>query len=258
MGASEEKISSIDRALDILILLHTEDRELGVTEIGLALGLYKSTVYRTLATLEKRGFVQQNTENGKYWLGIKLYALGMSVGEKMHLRHVIQPYAKRLSEKFNEVVNVSVLDITSDKCPRSVLILKEEVASQVLKMTPGIGSSNKCYNSATGKVLLTFSPKEVLDRCKEEEILPYTEKTVKNWDQLFMEMRDIKIKGYAIDNEEQEFGLTCVAAPILDRNKKVVAAISLSGPTSRINSRDFEEIVSEVVKTAAEVSDLLR
>ena len=258
MSVSEEKISSIDRALDILILFHTEGKELGVTEIGSALGLYKSTVYRTLATLEKRGFVQQNTENGKYWLGIKIYALGMAVGEKMHLKRIIQPYAKRLSEKFNEVVNVSVLDTTSEKFPRSVLILKEEIPSQVLKMTPGIGSSNICYNSATGKVLLAFSPKETSERCKEEEIIQSTEKTIKSWDKLFNEIECIRAKGYAIDNEEQEIGLTCIAAPILDRNKMIVAAISLSGPTSRVNSRDFEEIVNEVKKVAAEVSELLK
>ncbi len=256
--AAEEKISSIDRALDILFLLHSEGNEMGVTEIASALGLYKSTVYRTLATLEKRGCVQQNSENGKYWLGIKLYALGMAAGEKMNLKRIIQPYAKKLSEKFNEVVNVSVLDTASDKYPRSVLILKEEIPTQVLKMTPGIGTSNKCYNSATGKVLLAFSGEETLQRCKGEKIIPFTEKTIKSWDQLFGELKEIREKGYSIDDEEQEIGLTCVAAPILDRNKNVVAAISLSGPTSRVNSRDFEEIVSQVKKTAAEVSELLK
>lgn len=254
----EEKISSIDRALDILILLHSEGRELGVTEISSALGMPKSTVHRTLSTLEKRGFLQQNSENGKYWLGIKLYALGMTAGEKMSLRRIIQPYAKRLSEKFNEVVNVSVLDTTSHKYPRSVLILKEEIPSQVLKMTPGIGSSNKCYNSATGKVLLAYAPKEVADSCKGEKLIPFTDKTIKSWEQLFTELEEIKKNGFAIDNEEQEIGLTCVAAPVLDKNNKIVAAISLSGPSSRVNSRDFEEIVLEVRKAAKEVSELLK
>lgn len=258
MEAGSEKIGSIDRALDILILLYDEQRELGVTEIGSALGLYKSTVYRTLATLEKRGFVQQNPENGKYWLGIKLYSIGMAVGEKMPLKQLVQPFAKKLSQKFNEVVNVSVLDTTSGKFPRSVLIHKEESTNQVLRINPGVGSTSDCYCSAVGKSLLAFSPKEVLDTAKEEKFSSYTANTLRNWEELMRELEDIREKGYAIDNEEQEIGLTCVAAPILDRNNRAVAAISLSGPTVRMKSMNSEEIISEVKRTAVEISALLK
>lgn len=70
--SSGEVINSVDRALDILLLLQQEGREMGVTQISSALGIYKSTVHRTLATLEKRGFVEQNADNGKYWLGMRL------------------------------------------------------------------------------------------------------------------------------------------------------------------------------------------
>jgi DNA-binding IclR family transcriptional regulator len=258
MEAGSEKISSIDRALDILILLYDEQRELGVTEIGSALGLYKSTVYRTLATLEKRGFIQQNPENGKYWLGIKLYSIGMAVGEKMPLKQLVQPFARKLSQKFNEVVNVSVLDTTSGKIPRSVLIHKEESTNQVLRINPGVGSTSDCYCSAVGKSLLAFSPKEVLDLAKEEKLSSYTDNTVKNWEQLMRELEEIRVKGYAIDNEEQEIGLTCVAAPILDRNNRAVAAISLSGPTVRMKSMDSEDMINEVKRTAGEISLLLK
>lgn len=258
MDAGSEKISSIDRALDILILLYEEQRELGVTEIGTALGLYKSTVHRTLATLEKRGFVQQNPENGKYWLGMKIYAIGMAVGEKMPLKQLVQPFARKLSQKFNEVVNVSVLDTTSGRFPRSVLIHKEDSANQVLRINPGIGSSSNCYCSAVGKSLLAFSTDEVLDKAKEEDFSSYTSNTIRNWEQLMNELQDIRTNGYAIDNEEQEIGLTCVAAPILDRKNTAIAAISLSGPTVRIKSGSFQEIVAEVKKTAAEISLLLK
>ncbi|MHC1719133.1 MAG: IclR family transcriptional regulator [Clostridiaceae bacterium] len=258
MEAGSEKIGSIDRALDILILLYDEQRELGVTEIGASLGLYKSTVYRTLATLEKRGFVHQNPENGKYWLGMKLYSIGMAVGEKMPLKQLVQPFAKKLSQKFNEVVNVSVLDTTSGKYPRSVLIHKEESTNQVLKINPGVGSTSACYCSAVGKSLLAFSPKEVLDKAKEEEFSLYTSNTIKNWQELLYELEDIRIKGYAIDNEEQEIGLTCIAAPILNRKNMAVAAISLSGPTVRMKSLDSEEIIREVKRTVHEISLLLK
>jgi len=253
METGSEKIGSIDRALDILILLYNENRELGVTEIGSSLGLYKSTVYRTLATLEKRGFVHQNPENGKYWLGMKIYSIGMAVGEKMPLKQLVQPFAKRLSQKFNEVVNVSVLDTTSGKYPRSVLIHKEESTNQVLRINPGVGSTSACYCSAVGKSLLAYSSKEVLDKAKEEEFSVYTPNTVKNWEELMRELEDIRTKGYSID-----IGLTCIAAPILDRNNKAVAALSVSGPTVRMKSLDSEEIIREVKKTVQEISSLLK
>jgi DNA-binding IclR family transcriptional regulator len=258
MDAGSEKIGSIDRALDIILLLYEEKRELGVTEIGTALGLYKSTVYRTLATLEKKGFVQQNPENGKYWLGIKLYSIGMAVGDKIPLKQLVQPFAKKLSQKFNEVVNVSVLDTASGKYPKSVLIHKEESTNQVLVINPGVGSTSDCYCSAVGKCLLAFSTQEVLDMAKKEEFAEYTPNTLKNWEELMRELEDIRAKGYAIDNEEQEIGLTCIAAPILDRNRRAVAAISLSGPTVRMKSMNSEDMVNEVKRTAAEISSLLK
>ncbi len=258
MQGNTEIINSIDRALDILILLYNEQRELGVTEIGSSLGLYKSTVYRTLATLENKGFVQQNSDNGKYWLGVKLYALGMVVGENMPLKHIIQPYAKSISEKFNEVVNVSMLDINCEKYPRSILILKEESQSQVLKVNPAVGSSSECYCSAVGKCLLAFSSKEIIERYKEAEFSLYTKNTIQSFEQLLVELDDIRIKGYAMDSEEQEIGLTCVASPILDKNGKAIAAISISGPTARIKSRDIEVIIKELKTTSDKISILLK
>ncbi|WP_432402942.1 IclR family transcriptional regulator [Wukongibacter sp. M2B1] len=258
MNKNGEIINSIDRALDILMLLYYEQKELGVTEIAKSLGLHKSTVHRTLSTLENKGFVQQNLENGKYWLGMKIYALGMLVGEKMPLKHIIRPYAKELFERFHEVVNVSVLDKTSQNYPRTILILKEESPDQILRVNPIVGSSSGSHYSAVGKCLLAFSPEKVLDKFKTKELPIYTKNTISNWDDLLKELEDVRIKGYAIDNEELEIGLTCVAAPILDKENNVIAAISISGPTSRIRSDKFEAIVSEVKTIAWKISNLLK
>lgn len=258
MNKNGEIINSIGRALDILMLLYYEQKELGVTEIAKSLGLHKSTVHRTLSTLENKGFVQQNLENGKYWLGMKIYALGMLVGEKMPLKHIIRPYAKELFERFHEVVNVSVLDKTSQNYPRTILILKEESPDQILRVNPIVGSSSGSHYSAVGKCLLAFSPEKVLDKFKTKELPIYTKNTISNWDDLLKELEDVRIKGYAIDNEELEIGLTCVAAPILDKENNVIAAISISGPTSRIRSDKFEAIVSEVKTIAWKISNLLK
>ena len=124
LAGDNELINSIDRALDILLLLQQEEREMGVTQISAALGIYKSTVHRTLATLEGKGFVQQNPDNGKYWLGIRLYSLGMLIRERLPLKNIAYPYAKELSEKFDEVVHLSILDKSALTYPKHILIGK--------------------------------------------------------------------------------------------------------------------------------------
>lgn len=256
---NSDVINSVDRALDILILLYREHREMGVTEIAKELGIYKSTIYRTLYTLENKGFIQQNSVTGKYWLGIKLYAIGMSVGEEMPIKQIIQPYAKELSEEFGEVVNVSILDTTTYKYPKTILIIKEEKQGQMLTVNPKLGSINESYSAAVGKCLLAFSEDDVIEKMKDVEFSFNTKNAIRNWDQLCEELERVRRDGYALDNEEAEIGLTCVAAPILDKNNKAVAAISLSGPTSRINAPGkFEEILEAVKKTAKEISFKLK
>lgn len=252
-------INSVDRALDILLILYREQKEMGVTEIANGLGVYKSTVYRTLATLENKGFVQQNPENGKYWLGIKLYAIGMLVGEKMPLKEIIQPYAKELSERFGEVVNVSILDTTTYEYPKTILIIKEEKQGQMLTVRPSLGSISDPHTAAVGKCLLAYSDDETVGKMKCADFNGTTDTSIKNWEQLCGELEKVKEKGYALDNEEAEAGLTCVAAPILGKNNEAIAAISVSGPTSRINAPGmFDKILDGVKETAAKISKKLK
>lgn len=253
-------INSIDRALDILMLLYYEQNELGVTEISKMLDISKSTVHRTLATLENKGFVQQNPSNGKYWLGIKLYALGTLAGEKMFFKNSIKPYIKELSKKFNEVVNVSILDESKDGLPKTILILREEPKNKRFKINPPIGSSSVVYNSAVGKCLLAFSPntKELLEQYRGSKLNMYTKNTIRTVDELLEHLKDVKEKGYSIDDEEAEIGLTCIAAPIMDtRNKDAIAAISLSGLTSKMNDIGLQKIIEEVKETADRISNRL-
>lgn len=250
--SSGEVINSVDRALDILLLLQQEGREMGVTQISSALGIYKSTVHRTLATLEKRGFVEQNADNGKYWLGMRLYSMGMLLRERLPLRKLAFPYARALAEKFNEVVHISVSDGNAMLYPRHIIVEKIQ-GQQVLSLTPPIGSSAPSHCSAVGKCLLAFSPEDYIAKYVGNPLPVFTEKTIGNWDRLVAELKQIRRQGYAVDDEELELGLTCIAGPILDRGGAIVAALSLSGPTSRVRAR-FDDIVEELIKTVNLIS----
>lgn len=255
-SAGDNNINAIERALDILMLLQQEGREMGVTQISAALGVYKSTVHRTLTTLEARGFVQQNPDSGRYWLGIRLYSLGMLIRERLPLRNIAYPHAKALSERFDEVVHISILDKNAAAYPRHIIIDKIQGRQQALSYTPPVGSIAPCHSAAVGKCLLAFSPRSFLERFADSPLPVFTEKTIGDWEELRRELDNIKRRGYAVDDEELELGLTCVAGPILDRHAGIVAALSLSGPTSRMEAR-FAEIVDEVRRTAAVISDSL-
>lgn len=256
MTNNKEIINSVDRALDILLLLQHEGKEMGITQISNCLGVYKSTVYRTLTTLENKGFVQQNPENGKYWLGIRLYSLGMLIKDKLTLKKLVHPYGKALSEKFKEVVHISVLDKNSKNYPKHIIIDKFHT-QQVLSLTPPIGSSACCHSSAVGKALLAFTDKSYLDRYIGNQLPRFTAKTITDWASLLAELEKIKSQGFAIDDEELELGLSCVAAPILNKKGEAIAALSVSGPKARIKSEKFAEIVQEVRDTTLQISALM-
>lgn len=247
-----EKIVSVDRALDILLILYNNEKEMGVSEIGRELDLHKSTVHRTLATLENKGFIYQNEENGKYWLGMKIYAMGLLVGEKLSLVDLFKPYAKKLFDEFHEVINISILDKDLAEGYKSIIILKEVDTRKALSVNPNVGSSSDVHTSSVGKCLLAFS--QDIDYSRLKNFKQYTENTLTSKEDFLEELKKVREHGYAIDNEEQEIGLTCIGAPILDKNGSAIAAISMSGPSARMKEGDLQHKISRLVKTAQEIN----
>lgn len=247
-------IQSVDRALEIMIYLYHAGGEASVTKIAADLGAYKSTVYRTLVTLENRGFVQKNPETERYSLGSRLFVLGKGVENRMGLLEIVRPYARKLHDAYGETVNVAILERNPGEAYRYVVIMKEEGDRQVLTAKPHVGSSNECHCSAVGKCLLAFSPDIELGIYETRPLTSYTEHTITSTSVLRSELSKIRERGYAMDHEESEYGLTCIGAPILDQRGEAVAAISLSGPTSRMLSGDIEERVEAVKRIAREIS----
>lgn len=252
------KINSIDRALDILTLIYDKNKELGISEIARELDLYKSTVHRTLETLESRGFVSKNDQN-KYWLGVKLYALGAVAGNTIPFKNLVQPYAKTLSEKFHEVVNVSILDETVKELPKTILIHKElPSGNSLITVNPPLGASSEAHYSAVGKCLLAYTSEEMLNSYQCTELPVYTKNTISTWDGLMNELEVVREQGYAIDNEDYEIGLTCIAAPIIDASGHAIAAMSLSGPSERMRKHDYRILIEELKTITLKISQMIR
>lgn len=247
-------IESIDRALAVLQLFLKEERPLSVTRISKVMELHKSTVSRTLETLEHRGFIQKDEETGKYWLGLQAYALGMLFREKNKFHKVAYPYAKALSLQCNEGVHITTFAHNGAAYPQHI-ILEKIKSPRTIDTAPPIGAVRPAYCSASGKCLLAFSEdyRKAYTGCTLKK---FTEYTVTDWKELLPALDEIRNRGYAIEREEVELGMACVAAPIF-RSGRIIAAISVSGPAERVADANRETTIQAVVKTAGDISQAL-
>lgn len=247
-------IESIDRALAILQLFLQEEAPLSLTQISKKMGLHKSTVSRTLDTLEGRDFVRRDKETGQYWLGLQVYSLGMLFREKESFQKIAYPYAKALALQCKESVHMTTFVRSDAPYPQHV-ILEKIKSPQTVDMAPPIGSIRPSYCAASGKCLLAFSD-AYCRRYAGCNLKKFTEYTITDWDELLKELEDIRRNGYAVEREEVELGMTCIAAPIFS-NQKIIAAISVSGPVSRVTGELQEQIIQAVKKTAADITQAL-
>lgn len=253
----KDKKGSLEKAMQIMRLLHHEDKFMGISEISRKLTISKGSVHRLLTTLESQGFIQQNKETKKYWLGIELYVMGTMVGNKMQLKDIIAPFAKELNEKFGEIINISVPEKSVGNSPRSLLIHKEVNKHQSLAVYPLVGESSECYCSAVGKCLMAFNNQINFDNYNDSDITPYTEHTMTRWIDVKKDCEGVIKKGYAIENEEKEYGLICIGVPIFNKEQELIAAISISGSISRITLNNIDGYVLGLKEAAQRISRLI-
>ncbi|MCH4166474.1 MAG: IclR family transcriptional regulator [Megasphaera sp.] len=248
-------IESIDRALAILQLFLKQEKPLSVTWISKTMGIQKSTVSRTLDTLEGRGFVRKDKETGKFWLGLQIYALGMLFREKEPLQKAAYPYAKALSMQCQAGVHITTFATIDSPYPQHV-ILEKITSPQNIDAAPPVGAVRPSYCAASGKCLLAFSASyyATYRGCPLKKL---TEYTVTDWDELDTEFAAIRRQGYAVEREEAELGMTCIAAPIFGVDGAICAAISVSGAVARITEDRVPEIIEAIKKTASEISQTI-
>ena len=238
-------INSVDRTIDIIEYLYLQDKGVSISQISKDLGLYKSTVYRTLATLQNRGYIEQNVSNEMYSLGPKIYALKGSEAPEQKLVEIILPYLKRLNDKYCDSVNLGVLDVDGEGT------IDPNIANLCVKVD--IESMSECYCASLGKCLLAFSDNVDLSVYEPSPMTKFTDSTITTVKELEKELEKIKKCGYACDDEEREVGLFCVGVPIF-KNGKVVAAMSLAGPKFRIMDGEFQEKINFMKDLSAEIT----
>ncbi|HVC48039.1 MAG TPA: IclR family transcriptional regulator [Terracidiphilus sp.] len=245
------QLHSLDRAVSVLEALSESDEPLSLAEICQRMNLHKSTAHRSLMVLERSALIERTHEN-RFRLGLKLYELGNRAVEQIDLRSRVQPFFRRLSIQVGETVHLSVLHKTS------VVYLDKVEPNRRVCMTSKIGTSNPVYCTSMGKAMLAFQPEDTIDQIIAKiRFVRFTRKTICTREALLKALERVRRRGYAIDDEEIELGVRCIGAPIFDGNRRAIAAVSVSGPSSRITAQSVPAIAEHVLRCARDISGSL-
>ncbi len=249
--ATTKMIQSVERAFSILELFQAKTEELSLKEIAQALELNKSTAFGLVNTLSALGYLQQNEENQKYTLGLRVLSLVNAMKFNNILIRASRPYLEALSQKYHETVHSAV------ESAGSVVYLDKVEADSSIYINTQMGTKNYMHCTGVGKCLLAFKPEGELDEFLKRPLKALTFNTITDPDAFRAEMALSRARGYAMDNEEIEIGLTCVAVPVFSAPGTATFAISLSGPTARMPGRIAAGLIPDMKETAAELSRVL-
>lgn len=249
---TERLIQSIERAADILELFLFSDSELSVKEISEKLVLSKSTIHGLLKTLEYRGYLQQNPENQKYRLGLKLFELGHHMSKQLDIAKIAHPIIKKLVEQLKETVHLVV------RQQDELIYVEKEDGPHSLRIYSHVGKKAPIHCTGAGKAVLAYQDEEEIDRILLNVPLEsFTPHTITDRDEIKNQLINVRKKGYSIDDEEIELGLKCVAAPIFDYRGNAIASISCASPKIRLDDERLPKVIERVKGAALEISQKL-
>jgi IclR family KDG regulon transcriptional repressor len=245
-------VQSVDRALHLLDLLKEHADGLGITELANRMDLAKSTVHRLLTSLKKHGYVRQDPDTEHYLLGLKLIEMGSVVTQSLEIRKIANPVMNSLVQETGETSHLVVLE------DGEVVYIEKIESPYTIRMYSLIGKRAPVHCTGVGKAIIAHLPEERVRRIAEQRGLPkFTEHTITNWEDLLVHLREIREKGYALDREEHETGICCVAAPVFNHQGEPVAGLSVSGPIMRMDEEKVRFCIDRVVHYAKEISQNL-
>ncbi|WP_456279227.1 IclR family transcriptional regulator [Bacillus sp. AK128] len=248
----DNMVKSVSRALDIFHLVSLKKGGLGVTEIANQMDINKSSVYRILSTLVQYGYVEQDEETGRYKLGYKFLEISTKLLESIDLRTEARPFLQELERETNEVIHLVVYD------QGEVVYIEKLDGTQTLRTHSKVGKRAPMHCTSVGKAILANLPSSIVLDILDRKGLPmHTDKTITDKDVFLQELVKVKQNGYALDQEENENGISCMAVPIFDHLGKAIAAMSISGPTIRMTGERMEHLQGKMKKMGHELSTRL-
>ena len=246
--ARRMRLSSVANSIRLTKAFSEAEYEMGISALALRLGLAKSTVHRLATTLVEYDILEQNRETGKYRLGLALFELGTLVRRKMDTVAESRAQMRAVAEMTGETVQLAVLD------HQSVLYIRILESRQAVRMSTIAGSRAPAHATSVGKVLLAHQAPDEVQQIIDNGLKRYTTNTITDPALLREELASVKSRGYAIDDEEIEVGLRCVAAPIRNHSGRVIAALSVAAPVQRMTKKTVQTTIPTVVAAADAIS----
>lgn len=245
MSAVVKPVRNAIRILEVL----GQEQEMGVTRISRILQLPKSSVHDILSTLENDGLIEKDCERNYYSLGLKLFELGNMARANLELRRVATPFLRSLNEQLDETVHLTILD------GWQVLYIECFESTKQLRTYSVIGVRAPLHCTAVGKAILAFfTEKQVGQMIKTMGLAKFTENTITDRRHLDAEMAEIRRRGYSVDDAEHEEGVRCIGAPIRNHEARVMASVSVSGPSQRMSPDRDEQIGKLLIDRTDEIS----
>lgn len=247
---SPGKVQTIDRALSILEILSNYDN-LSLMEISEKVQLHKATTHRLVNSLLENGYIEKDATTKKYRISLKLFQLGNRRVQNIDFLNVAKSMIRQLSQEINQTVHLVIED------DNEVLYIdKHDSQDSETRMHSRIGKKAPMYVTAVGKAILaTKTNSAIVDYWNQVDIQPKTTHTITNLEDFLAEIDTVRQQGYAIDNEENEYGIVCIGASFASYKDSSAGAISISLPLSEVKNKDI--YIQKIVETTRKISSLL-
>ena len=241
-------IQSLDRGIQILLIL-AERNSAGVTELAELLGVDKSTASRLVDTLCMRDMVRVDPETKKYRLGFRILHLGEALKDNLNVIAIARPMLLTLSAQINESVHFCAYN------NGSVYVMDQVRSNKNYALSASVGMIEPLHCSSVGKCILAYRrPETIRSLLASHTFTKYTERTITSAEALMKHLEQIRVQGYALDDEEMAPGVRCIAVPVYDYRNSVRFSIGVSGPTANLNSATIETYVKRMIDTTRKLS----
>jgi len=245
-------VQAIERALILLEQLAAVRSWIGISELSQSTGQPVGTVHRLLMTLMARGYVIRDERTRRYTLGPACHLLSTRAQALPDWKSLATPHLQQLAEISGETANLAILDGYHG------IYTVQAQSMRLMRLFAEIGNQLPLHATGCGKILLAFQPEHVFAFVVEQIGLPaFTSTTITEAERLRLELAHIRSRGYAIDNEEQEDGVRCLAVPVFGTDEQVQAAISISGPSSRLQEQRMLQLVPQLKRISAAITATL-
>lgn len=238
---------SLVKALQILELLSNGQKDYGISEIADSLDLYKSNVHQILNTFEQFNYVRKDPSNHRYSLSVHFLEIAHRISSRITNQEFIRDRLQALTDELGEITYYGVPDGSKVMYFSGAFPMSSVSNQSVLGMTAPL------VCTGIGKAILAYMPEEQIDELLSKPLEKFTDNTITDPDKLREELKKIRNNGYSVDNMEHEYGVKCVAVPVLNHLGQVQGAVSITGPSLRFPASSYKKYASKLQNVAVQI-----